>query len=188
MIEPSRLRENILTSCGLGWLKTGVDWKKGLMLGQHGSATHLKIVNFWAQSGIYVLYRGKRPYYVGIAPGSKASPPKGLGIRIRDHLDDQLEPWEGFSWFGTRDITAGTDVDGRASLGPTRKSNDSAIKVWRTLHDMEALLYRVLRPAGNDLIPYFGERRDKKVQEWSQVPSAEHKHYSKLARGPAARD
>jgi hypothetical protein len=183
MTEPSRLRENIITSYGLGWRRAEVEWERRQLLGRYQSGRQTQIMNFWGQSGIYVLFRSGKAYYVGIAPGSKAKSPRGLGIRIKDHLDDRLEMWDEFSWFGTRDITSNTDANGLILLGPARKSNDAAIQVWRSLHDMEALLFRVLRPAGNDLVPYFGERNEKQVREWVQIARQESGHYLQLARG-----
>jgi hypothetical protein len=167
MIGAARLRENVITSCGLRWERAEVDWNEQRLYGQQKKGRHVQIVDFWEQSGIYVLYLNEKVYYVGIAPGSKAIPPRGLGVRLNDHLKDLPESWDRFSWFGTREISL--ESNGAFRLGPTRKSSDAAVQVWRTLHDMEALLFLLLHPIGNIKAPHFGEREEKRVQQWAQI-------------------
>src|SRR5438105_9913203 len=91
---PTAARGNVITSYGLYWDRDEVDWEHRQMPGRQGR----KHVNFWEQSGVYVLFRDRTPFYVGISPGSKATRQRGFGSEIGDHLDDRYKGWNKFSW------------------------------------------------------------------------------------------
>lgn len=55
-------------------------------------------VDFAKQRGIYVLYRGYQPIYIGQAGGRNDQTLHG---RLKQHLTDHLaDRWDSFSWFG----------------------------------------------------------------------------------------
>lgn len=79
------------------------------------------------KSGIYVLTKGKKIYYVGLA--SK------LTSRLTTHLRDRHDgKWNGFSFY---------------SIGKKKY-----------IKDVETILIRVLRPAGNTQGGRFGRKKN----------------------------
>ena len=106
---------------GLYWNPDAVDWgsrgagNKGRLLGKakvksknHPKGKTLEI-DFWKARGIYVLYDGFKPVYVGKA---WADP---LGKRVRDHLTDRFAGrWDMFSWFSTSTMNS-TSKDTRTA-------------------------------------------------------------------------
>lgn len=125
----------LINAFGMFWSRDRVAWRTGMpnLLGvqQSGSAE----VNFTAQAGVYVLYDGSRPIYVGRVTESR------LGMRLFEHTRDRLTGrWDRFSWFGVR----GVQDNGELSGVPT-----SGIAVSSLIATMEALLIEGLEPPQN---------------------------------------
>jgi hypothetical protein len=62
---------------------------------------NIKIADFRHQQGIYILFDGYGPSYVGLTRK------QGLRKRLKDHTMDHLKDgWDRFSWFGFNEIGA----------------------------------------------------------------------------------
>ena len=85
------------------WLASEVDWgksgKQGHLWGY--SSKKSKPVDHWEQRGIYVLFQGFTPVYVG------QTLHQPLGQRLRHHWNsiDKRGRWDRFSWYGVRDTS-----------------------------------------------------------------------------------
>jgi hypothetical protein len=133
------------------------------LLGRRGAhRSHLQICNFWRQQGLYILYDGYGPYYVGLVRQGT------LGNRLRTHhyVDKHAGKWDRFSWFGFCAVLGARDERGiqklklRAELATGRL--DDAIA------DIEALLIDALGPKANRHIERF-----RAGVEWTQVRADE---------------
>lgn len=125
----------LINAFGMFWSRARVYWKTTMprLLGvqQAGSSP----VNFTAQAGVYVLYDGSRPIYVGKVTESR------MGLRLFEHTRDRLTGrWDRFSWFGVR----GVRPDGE--LTPLPASDIALVSLIAT---MEALLIEGLEPPQN---------------------------------------
>lgn len=103
-----------------------------------GKCGRLK-VNFATQIGIYVLYRGDKPIYVGRACKGKGT----IGKRLDYHWKRRNKRrWTSYSWFGFKpDRNDGT-------LGnPPNK----AVGYEAEICDVEALLIYLLNTPRNDI-------------------------------------
>jgi hypothetical protein len=82
----------LINAFGMFWMRDRVQWKPNMprLLGVQQAGSTL--VNFTAQAGVYVLYDGPRPIYVG-----KVTEPR-MGARLFDHTRDRLKGrWDRFS-------------------------------------------------------------------------------------------
>lgn len=125
----------LINAFGMFWSRDQVMWDPTdpALLGvqQAGSKT----VNFTNQVGVYILYDGSRPIYVG-----RVTEPR-MGKRLRDHTRDRLTGrWNRFSWFGVR------SVQENATLGPIPSAE---LAVADLIATMEALLIEGLEPPQN---------------------------------------
>ena len=125
----------LINAFGMFWDRDRVQWQPTMprLLGvqQAGSAP----VNFTMQAGVYILYDGSRPIYVGRVTETR------LGRRLHDHTRDRLTGrWNRFSWFGVR----GVCDNGELTPPPTGE-----IGVMGLIATMEALLIEGLEPPQN---------------------------------------
>lgn len=132
--EDSR-QMGLINAFGMFWNRDRVYWKPTMarLLGvqQSGSA----VVNFNEQAGVYVLYDGSRPIYVG-----RVTEPR-LGQRLFEHTRDRLTGrWNRFSWFGVRGVRDNGELAPIPTLG---------IGVGGLIATMEALLIEGLEPPQN---------------------------------------
>ncbi|HCG01524.1 MAG TPA: hypothetical protein DEV93_13380 [Chloroflexi bacterium] len=140
-------RLNLVKSYGLSWKLSETEWSaenenKPRLVGRGSQG---RIANFWFQWGVYVLYRGRDVYYIGIS--------KRIGDRIRQHTKDaHKNNWDRFHWFGFLEVGEDKDLKGFLKLKVPVK--EVPVRVSRVLHDMEA----IPRPA-----------REKSVLWWSRV-------------------
>jgi hypothetical protein len=118
--------------------------------------------------GLYVLYAGHDPRYVGVADR--------LGVRIADHEKDRLKKeWDRFSWFGSTLVPEGSDDLAVSVPFPSPRHRPIVVIPKRTWHDFEAVLFYAFRfsiaPSKfgtedrNLKVPYFGGN----AQKWGQV-------------------
>ncbi len=88
----------LVKAFGMFWDAGKVDWGCATpkILGRMYNNKEQK-VDFHDQKGVYVLYDGHRPVYVG-----ESSKKKGvIGKRLRTHATDKKQGrWDKFSWFG----------------------------------------------------------------------------------------
>src|SRR5690349_4256605 len=160
----------LVSSYGLRWESAETKWPH--LLGQRRVGHRKQVVDFTAQMGLYILYQGTRPHYIGIADR--------LGERIRQHLTDEHEDkWDRFSWFGSKLLP--DDTEGPVMSVPyDRPRGAIGVKAKRTWHDFEAVVFHAVgfpsreldfragdgrKRGGNSRLPYFGGD----AQQWKQL-------------------
>lgn len=125
----------MIKAYGRLWKREFVDWsKKGL----HGTfqyepknAKARKVdTNCWNQRGIYVLYQGYEPVYVGrVGTGETTN----IGNRLNAHRTNKWEDkWDRFSWYG---VCAINKTDGQVRDAPKTLA-DTPDKI---ISDLEAI-------------------------------------------------
>ena len=122
----------IITSFGMYWNRSDVNWRvNGQLLGsQHYNAG---TVNFWEQTGVYLLYNHNQMIYVGRTENA-------LGQRLFQHTTDRLKGrWNQFSWFGLRPIRD------NGTLGEAPIQYNSALMI----PVLEAVLIEACEPGQN---------------------------------------
>lgn len=125
----------LINAFGMFWRRSEVSWKgKGTrLLGVQQPGA--KPTDFARQAGVYILYDGNRPVYVGRMTADR------LGARLAEHTRDRLSArWDRFSWFGVR------PVDSEGALG---QKPEAGISVDILIATMEALLIEGLEPPQN---------------------------------------
>jgi len=126
--------EGLITSFGMYWRRDQVRWSnRPRILGAQQLGA--KIVDFTEQVGLYVLYDGSRPIYVG-----QVSRPR-LGARLFEHTRDRLNGrWQRFSWFGLRPVMrSGNLGDFKAPAEPLNIFIDT----------LEAIIIEIVEPVQN---------------------------------------
>jgi hypothetical protein len=158
----------LIKAYGLFWQADEIDWNPGSgrrggfrLLGRVGrNVGTVRVADFRAQQGLYILYGNYGPYYVGLVRE------QALGKRLKDHQrDHHAGNWDRFSWFGFRSVLDASDPDGvkrlRARAVLSIGSSNEAIG------DIEALLIRALGLPSNR-----AQMRFRDAVQWEQV-----KHY-----------
>lgn len=139
-----------------------VDWgsRYGQLAGRIGERKpKLRVANFWAQTGIYVLHDDYGAYYVGLVRD------QDLGVRLAQHTKDRhADKWDRFSWFGFNRVLTTQDYRGYLRLGkrPQTLLTDNV----KTIGDIEALLIMSLGTHRT------GNKREMKFQSahrWEQL-------------------
>lgn len=132
-IEQDEAQYDIVTSFGMFWRRTGVEWKsKPRLLGME--AIDAKAVDFHNQLGVYLLYDGREVIYVG------RSTDRPLGRRLYEHTSDRLSTrWDRFSWFGLLPISD------KGELGEMPERHEASL----IIPAFEAILIEALEPRQN---------------------------------------
>ena len=159
----------------LFWRAEEIEWEPGsggkapdgiaksALLGRRGTnAPTLRVVDFWDQRGIYILYGNYGPHYVGLNSS------RGLGVRLKEHRHDRHEGlWDRFSWFGFARVLRSRNTAGLTELSTvaTLKTVDSKSMI----REMEALLIHAMG------VQNITKTRFPGVQgaEWTQVTKLE---------------
>jgi hypothetical protein len=160
-------KRGFIRAYGTFWSVHEVDWWMGdgtrlELLGRvNRNRGALKVVNFWEQRGIYILYNDHGPYYVG------KTFDQNLGVRLRQHSKDESPHagnWTRFSWFGWRRVLKTQEADGLRRLGSLPQHLMTSSK--DTVGDIEALLIDALgtRWVGNARSESFAA-----AVRWEQV-------------------
>ena len=171
---------------GLFWSDNAIDWDNSKIEGRFiknnykhkRKADEDKVVNFWTQTGIYVLYQDFTPIYVGQTgikkkrkseetkeQGGTSPIPKVLGGRLTEHYysDDLVGKWNKFSWFGFKKVNADKTlgrVHGRGASG-------GGITYQSEVHLLEAVLISIF--AGNIQNKQDGGWKSIGVHRFDQV-------------------
>ena len=123
----------IVTSFGMFWRRTAVDWistPKVLGMQEIGATP----VDFFKQLGIYLLYDGREVIYVG------RSTDRPIGRRLYEHTIDRMSArWDRFSWFGLLPVSEA------GHLGALPKTYEAAM----VIPALEAILIEALEPRQN---------------------------------------
>lgn len=166
---------SFIKAYGLHWERNEVDWRRnGSLLGRIGGRVDtLRLVDFWQQTGIYVLHDAHGAYYVGQAER------QALGERLRQHTTDtHAQRWDRFSWFGFNAILTGQTKTG---IRPVKAARPKHLlgDVAETISDVEALLIMALgtNRTGNKHTEKF---RDAEC--WQQVWDGEREDWLSIAQ------
>jgi len=131
--EESEEQYDIVTSFGMFWRRTGIEWNaspKLLGMQQIGATP----VDFNKQLGIYLLYDGREVIYIG------RTTERPLGRRLFEHTSDRLAVrWDRFSWFGLLPVSE------LGALGILPLTFDAA----KMIPALEAILIEALEPRQN---------------------------------------
>lgn len=150
----------LIGAYGRFWDPEKVNWSKARILGRQGLQRRtIRVVDFGAARGVYVLYDELGVYYAGLCRGKN-----GLGGRLKDHLSDHhAGRWTRFSWFAfdSPDLDGEPDADG--VLGVLQWTSFDG-ESESTIKDLEALLIAAMRPFANAVNPAFQDG-----EEWEQV-------------------
>lgn len=124
----------LISAYGMYWRRDYVQWNNSpKLLGAQQLGA--KVVDFSRQIGIYVLYDGSRPIYVG-----QVFAPR-LGVRLYEHTRDRLNGrWQRFSWFGLRPVGSG---------GVLADFEEPASLLSPLVDTLEAILIEVVEPVQN---------------------------------------
>ena len=117
-----------IQALGMFWRRDWVSWSTNPSLFgvQQQNATP---VNFCNQRGVYLLYDGRDPVYVGRATDQP------LGRRLCQHTTDRLNGrWDRFSWFG---LWAVSDTG-------VLTENDVQLSVGQVIIELEAVLIETM--------------------------------------------
>jgi hypothetical protein len=140
----------LIQAFGLFWRADEIDWEPGsggrardglprsALLGHRGTnAPSLRVVDFWDQRGIYILYGNYGAHYVGLNSS------RGLGVRLKEHRRDRHAGlWDRFSWFGFRRALKGRNWLGVSELAEV--ASYKAVQSHPMIREMEALLIHAL--------------------------------------------
>jgi len=171
----------LVQAYGLFWRAEEIDWSPGAgrsaegvprfaLLGRRGANTpSLRMVDFRAQHGVYILYGDLGPYYAGIVTH------QGLGTRLKQHRQDRHRgKWDRFSWFGFRRVLKQQNASGLQELG--QQAAGKYVEHALMVREMEALLIRAMA------LRNVQKTRFPEGERWEQVRLDEREHYlSKLA-------
>jgi hypothetical protein len=156
----------LINAYGLFWRADEVNWRgkgsgpKFQLLGRAGAkGSKLRLADFRAQSGLYILYSDYGPYYVGLTRDAR------LGSRLRAHAvrDRHRGKWDRFSWFGFRKVYVKPGHHRLCDLMPL-KIGAMKVDPKNEIGDLEALLIKALGLQSN-----LRQEQFKSAEAWIQV-------------------
>jgi hypothetical protein len=161
----------LIQAFGLFWRADEVDWAPGsggsardgvpraALLGHRGiNAPNLRVVDFWDERGIYILYGNYGAHYVGLTSR------RGIGLRLKEHRRDRHQAlWDRFSWFGFRRVLKTKNILGLSELAEV--ASMKTVKPDAMIREMEALLIHALGVQNLNKTRFPGVRG----AEWEQV-------------------
>ena len=133
---------NNVSGYGLYWDRDKVNWnpgqgrRRGGLLGSAGDGTDP--VDFSNQAGIYVLYNGMTPVYVGRTTAES----NALMTRLVSHHNDDRKSarWDKFSWFGFRPVGENNQL----------VTTDASVSTDLLITFMEAVMIEAFLPPLNN--------------------------------------
>ena len=159
-----------IANYGIYWDKDKVNWWPGpggkiRLLGRRWEPPQqfdpdnlVDSVNFYTQSGVYLLHQGQEVMYVGRTVTNAQG--GGLFFRLREHRENpERSPlWDRFSWFGFRPVCE----NGQLMNIPI--GEDQSATIGAVVNVLEAVLIEAFRPKlnrqGGQLGINFGQVRD----------------------------
>lgn len=163
----------LIRSYGLFWRAEEVLWNPGKgnakafrLLGREGkNKGTLRLADFRAQQGIYILYGNTGAHYAGLTRQ------QGFGKRLQDHLTDEHEgKWTSFSWFGFRAVNSvKKDEQGLHTL--RKMPAGTYTRPNELIKDVEALLIKAMSLRNTAQMNFTN------ATCWEHVKLHEVKHY-----------
>ncbi len=153
-VEPEEQEHSsLIAAFGMYWSREDILWKttNTNLWGQQQDGA--KLVDFFDQRGIYILYDQNKLVYVGEATD------RALGKRLSEHTKDRHKTrWDRFSWFGLKKVT---------DKGELRDLNDSIeLTISSLIAHLEALLIEACEPVQNrQRGKYFNDREYNQVKD-----------------------
>jgi hypothetical protein len=155
----AKKKAHLIGAYGLFWQLDEVNWFPGhrhewQMLGKIGkNVGKLRVCDFRAARGFYVLFDDYGASYIGLARGQQ-----GLGQRLRSHVKDDTKDWSRFCWFAFDEV-----LDAKAEGWSSVKRRDAVAEVDAdtVVGELEALLIMVLGSRNQNQMRcnYSGPRR-----------------------------
>ena len=150
-VSDERIREadedemlNRMCGYGLYWDRGKVNWNpgqgasaSGRLLGREDNESDT--IDFSNQAGVYVLYSGLTPVYVGQTTARN----NALITRLKAHNsnDRRGSRWDKFSWFGFRPVGADGNLE---------TDDDATVSIELLITFMEAVMIEAFIPPMND--------------------------------------
>lgn len=138
----------LIGAYGMFWQTNEVNWTPGLgkswqLLGRRGSnANALRVCDFRAARGFYILFDDYGATYVGLALGSQ-----GIAARLVKHVKNTNKNWSRFCWFSFDDVVALKDAPGWSVI--EERDAIQEVSARTTVRELEALLIMVLGAKDN---------------------------------------
>jgi hypothetical protein len=153
----------LIGSYGMFWQTSDVYWTPGLgrswqLLGKRGTnAGTLRVCDFRAARGFYILFDDHGANYVGLAVGNE-----GIASRLVKHYNNKNKKWSRFCWFSFDDVVAIRDGTGWSEI--VRRDAIKEVSAKTTVRELEALLIMVLGARDNK-----AQMRFLAGKPWEQV-------------------
>ena len=152
----------LIGAYGMFWRTSEVNWTPGLgrnwqLLGKRGANTGtLRVCDFRAARGFYILFDDHGANYVGLALGQE-----GIAARLVKHFKNKDKKWSRFCWFSFDDVVA---VKGTGWSEVRERDAIREVSARTTVRELEALLIMVLGARGNK-----AQMRFIAGKPWAQV-------------------
>lgn len=138
----------LIGAYGMFWRADEVNWTPGpgrswQLLGKRGTnANALRLCDFRAAHGFYILFDDHGATYVGLALGDG-----GISARLVKHFKNENKKWSRFCWFSFDDVVAVKDVVGWAEISVRDAIKE--ISARTAVRELEALMIMVLGAKDN---------------------------------------
>jgi hypothetical protein len=148
---------------GMFWQTHEVNWTPGQgrrwqLLGKRGTNTGtLRVCDFRAARGFYILFDDHGANYVGLALGNE-----GIAARLVRHHKNTDKNWSRFCWFSFDDVVAVKGVSGWSAIA--ERDAIKEVSARTTVRELEALLIMVLGARDNK-----AQMRFIAGKPWTQV-------------------
>lgn len=125
----------VVKAFGMFWERSKVNWSKATPALFGIEQTGATAIDFSTQVGVYILYDGHRPIYVGRSTSER------IGKRLKEHhsISRFKGRWDRFSWFGL----CGVSEDGQIILSDNINDNAQLVAA------LEGVLIEALEPVQN---------------------------------------
>ncbi len=137
----------LIGAYGMFWDRWSVEWRPGSgsgawqLLGRvFDNRPKVRVCDFRAAQGFYILFDEHGANYVGLARGKD-----GIGARLQSHNEDEQKSWSRFCWFSF-DSVMDSAIDGW-SVVERRTNLGREVTPEVVLRECEALLIQVLGSA-----------------------------------------
>ena len=138
----------LIGAYGIFWRTDEVNWTPGhgkswQLLGKRGThANVLRVCDFRAAHGFYILFDDHGATYVGLALGQG-----GISARLVKHFNNEQKKWSRFCWFSFDDVVADKKATGWSKLAERDAIKEISAKT--AVRELEALLIMVLGAKDN---------------------------------------